>query len=376
MSITEDRRLEQADAITFALRGEWQAAIDANIVLLKAHPNDIETLNRLAKACFEINQPVAVYPSHYRPDAELAIDSESEPQHRNNVLVAREIYEYVLSISSSNVVARKMLVLIERTNAHNPKQRTFMDMRNFVIETGTSTITSIHVDAAGTLDLVPGEIVKLRVVGAESSMKAVTATAKAVKAKPKDPELQADGANVASAQPVTSKREDPELQADGANVASAPPVNPESETTADTTGIKIPDDATAIDVYDSNDLLIGRLDPSLALRIIRFMRQRNIYEAAVWRFSDHQQHIEIIVREVYAHPDNRNEVSFPGKLVEENERRMIVDDVEDDDAADDAEEEEITEETDSDTYAGDDDEEHERLESLDQSANDDSENED
>lgn len=310
MSITEDRRLEQADAITFALRGEWQAAIDANIVLLKAHPNDIETLNRLAKACFEINQPVAVYPSHYRPDAELAIDSESEPQHRNNVLVAREIYEYVLSISSSNVVARKMLVLIERTNAHNPKQRTFMDMRNFVIETGTSTITSIHVDAAGTLDLVPGEIVKLRVVG-----------------------------------------------------------NPDPES-------EIPTDATAIDVYDSNDLLIGRLDPSLALRIIRFMRQRNIYEAAVWRFSDHQQHIEIIVREVYAHPDNRNEVSFPGKLVEENERRMIVDDVEDDDAADDAEEEEITEETDSDTYAGDDDEEHERLESLDQSANDDSENED
>ena len=372
MSTTEDRRLEQTDAITFALRGEWQAAIDANIALLKAHPNDIEALNRLAKACFEINAPVTVRPSDYNPQA----DTEAESSSNDNIAVARTIYEYVLSLSSSNMVARNMLALIARTSGHSTKQRTFMDMRNFVIETGTTTITSIHVDVAGTLDLVPGEIVKLRVVGAESSMKTVTATAKAAKAKPKDPELQADGANIASAQPVTPKREDPELQADGANVASAQPVNPESKTTADTTGIRIPDDATAIDVYDSNDLLIGRLDPSLALRIIRFMRNQNIYEAAVWRFSDHQQHIEIIVREVYAHPDNRNEVSFPGKLVEENERRMIVDDVEDDDAADDVEEEEITEETDSDAYAGDDDEEHERLESLDQNANDDSENED
>lgn len=43
-------------AISFALHGEWEEAIKANLEILKLSPNDVDALNRLAKAYAEVGR--------------------------------------------------------------------------------------------------------------------------------------------------------------------------------------------------------------------------------------------------------------------------------------------------------------------------------
>ena len=294
MSKTDDmRRLrrEQSDAVAYASQGNWNEAIAANQAMLRAAPHDVETLNRLAKAYYESG---------------VSDDPEDEG---NGIAKARELYLQVLEISPSNAIAHRMLAMIEQTQNRHPKQRSFINMRQFVIETGKSTLTTIHIDTPGELALVPGEIVYMRIVG------------------------KADL---------------------------------ESESVDD-----IPEDANAIDVYDASDMFLGRIEPRLAARLIRLMRSRNRYQAAVWRFSDHHQHIEVIIQETYVHPDNRHEVSFPGKLVDENERRMIVDEVEDDETESESDDSDESDETEPESF--DAEEEHERLDTIESNSDSDEE---
>ena len=43
-------------AIDLALKCKWSEAIKVNLLILKKDKNDIDSLNRLARACFEIGE--------------------------------------------------------------------------------------------------------------------------------------------------------------------------------------------------------------------------------------------------------------------------------------------------------------------------------
>lgn len=235
------RRRKQGEAIAYANRGDWANAAEANTTMLYdglnsadladsedeqltigdlvAKSSDVETLNRLAKAEYELG----------------------------NIEFARQIYQRVLSINENNPIAKRMLSLLDHTETRASKPRKFADMRTFVVETGKSTITTMHIDQATPIALVPGEIVEMRIVGSHG-------------------DIEQEGIAV---------------------------------------------DAHAIDIFDASETLLGRLEPRLAQRIIDFMRQGNKYMAVVWRVSEHYHMIDLVIREAYRNPDSTGSVSFP-----------------------------------------------------------------
>lgn len=247
------RRRKQSEAIAYAQRGEWKDAVDANVDILLdedieltkdpeseveptigdivAKSTDIETLNRLAKSEYELG----------------------------NVEFARQIYQRVLAVNENNPIAKRMISLLDHTETRASKERKFADMRTFVVETGKSTITTMHIDQSVAIALVPGEIVEMRIVGSNG-------------------DVEHEG---------------------------------------------IPAEAHAIDIYDAGNTLLGRLDPRLAQRIIDFMRQGNKYIAVVWHLSEHYHMVELIIRESYRNPDLTGSVSFPGKLNDEEKAALI-----------------------------------------------------
>ena len=272
------RRYMQNEAITYARNGNWEAAIDSSRQLLSSDPNDIETLNRLAKAYFENGE----------------LDN------------AEQTYQRVLEISEHNPIARRMVSLIARTRSAPAKTREFVDMRMFAIETGKSTLTSLHIDTDAEISLVPGEKLTLRV--------------------------------------------------------NTPPKKSATDIELEPLANSQLDDAIALDVYDSNGVNLGRLEPRLAARLIRFMKLGNEYTAAVLSLNDKRDQIQIVIRESYRNPDNRHEVSFPGKLIDENDRRVGFDEIEDD--IDDVEStEDDHDDSEPDAFSGD-DEDHDRLDTL------------
>lgn len=62
-------------------------------------------------------------------------------------------------------------------------------------------------------------------------------------------------------------------------------------------------------VTDSNGEDIGRIEPRMASRLARLIQGGNKYEAAVTSVEDNE--LIIIIREVYSHPSQASEVSFP-----------------------------------------------------------------
>lgn len=279
------RRYMQNEAITYARNGNWEAAIDSSRQLLSSDPNDIETLNRLAKAYFENGE----------------IDN------------AEQTYQRVLEISEHNPIARRMVSLIARTRAAPAKTREFVDMRMFAIETGKSTLTSLHIDTDAEISLVPGEKLTLR----------------------------------PNTQPI---------HYDGQKKPAVGDIENESAPTS------FLDDAIALDVYDCNGVNLGRLEPRLAARLIRFMKLGNEYTAAVLSLNEKRDQIQIVIRESHRNPDNRHEVSFPGKLIDENDRRVGFDEIEDD--IDDVESvEDDHDDSEPDPFSND-DEDHDRLDTL------------
>lgn len=281
------RRYMQNEAITYARNGNWEAAIDSSRQLLSSDPNDIETLNRLAKAYFENGE----------------LDN------------AEQTYQRVLELSEHNPIARRMVGLISRTRSAPAKTREFVDMRMFAIETGKSTLTSLHIDTDAEISLVPGEKLTLR----------------------------------ANTQPIHYDGQKNPARATGDIENESAPAS-------------FLDDAIALDVYDCNGINLGRLEPRLAARLIRFMKLGNEYTAAVLSLNDKRDQIQIVIRESHRNPDNRHEVSFPGKLIDENDRRVGFDEIEDD--IDDIEStEDEHDDSEPDAFSGD-DEDHERLDTL------------
>ena len=293
------RRYMQNEAITYARNSNWEAAIDSSRQLLSSDPNDIETLNRLAKAYFENGE----------------IDN------------AEQTYQRVLEISEHNPIARRMVSLIARTRSAPAKTREFVDMRMFAIETGKSTLTSLHIDTDAEISLVPGEKLTLR------------ANTQSVKSTPQ-------------VQPVQ------QIHYDGQKKPDQTTVIVENESAANASL----DDAIALDIYDCNGVNLGRLEPRLAARLIRFMKLGNEYTAAVLSLNEKRDQIQIVIRESHRNPDNRHEVSFPGKLIDENDRRVGFDEIEDD--IDDVESvEDDHDDSEPDPFSSD-DEDHDRLDTL------------
>ena len=100
----------------------------------------------------------------------------------------------------------------------------------------------------------------------------------------------------------------------------------------------------------------------MAARLIRFMKLGNEYTAAVLSLNEKRDQIQIVIRESHRNPDNRHEVSFPGKLIDENDRRVGFDEIEDD--IDDVESvEDDHDDSEPDAFSSD-DEDHDRLDTL------------
>lgn len=58
------------------------------------------------------------------------------------------------------------------------------------------------------------------------------------------------------------------------------------------------------------DVQLGQVEPRVGTRLAKLMKGGNRYEAAITQLD--RDEVRIIIREVYAHPDNFGKVSFPG----------------------------------------------------------------
>jgi tetratricopeptide (TPR) repeat protein len=101
-------------SIDCALCCNWKEAIKINLEILKDDPEDIDALNRLAKAYFENNE------------ANKAIKTSKE----------------VLKISPSNNIANNSLERFKKTNP-NKKSQTKIDMSSFIEEPGKTKLTTL-----------------------------------------------------------------------------------------------------------------------------------------------------------------------------------------------------------------------------------------
>ncbi len=324
--LVRQRRRMQTVAVNYAIQGDWGNAIIANEDMLSLDEKDVETLNRLAKAYYE----------------------------SGDVEAAKRTYALVLEYNELNPIARRALSVIEKTESQPTKTRTYVEMRNFVIETGKSILTTIHIDQPEPLSLLPGEVVYMRLAGVKEDPEnrgenpAAKASAPLTKQGARSAKTSANvSADIETkgeqaADPVEDQNEPqalkkpakPKASKTTSAVAAVEPVVKAVVVTSTLTTLDsipsvhyaidaIPEDANAIDVYDSNDKLIGRLEPRVAQRIIRFMRAGNRYAAIVWRVSEHYHHVDLVVREVYHNPDHRGEVSFPGKLIDEDKAPLL-----------------------------------------------------
>ncbi|WP_054533012.1 tetratricopeptide repeat protein [Herpetosiphon geysericola] len=67
-----------------------------------------------------------------------------------------------------------------------------------------------------------------------------------------------------------------------------------------------------LNVYTSDGILIGRIEPKLAQRLAELIDGGNKYAAAIAHIENGQ--VRIVIRETFQHPSQRTKISFPGKL--------------------------------------------------------------
>jgi len=147
--------------------------------------------------------------------------------------------------------------------------------------------------------------------------------------------------------------------------------------------VELRHDEKIVRVFDSEDREIGQLEPLLAQRLIELLEGGNRYAAAIANLDGNQ--IKVLIREVFQSPDQRNKVSFPGKLggdiahfrtfIRDLPSRYELDNedlLEDEELTDD----DVTVEVEDDFFRGGTPEEEEvRLEELEQELGDDDEDE-
>lgn len=123
------------EAISQALSGHWETALEINRQILHHDPNDIDSLNRLARAHFELG----------------------------NISMAKISAKKALKIDPANSIAIKSLKKYKKTknNSKNPSRKHIND--SFLEEPGkTKLVTLIHPgDSKVTNSLYSGDVVKL-----------------------------------------------------------------------------------------------------------------------------------------------------------------------------------------------------------------------
>lgn len=80
-------------------------------------------------------------------------------------------------------------------------------------------------------------------------------------------------------------------------------------------------DGRSVQVYDTNDTIIGRIEPKLGQRLAELMTNGNQYVAAIAQVEARQ--IRLLIRETFQHPSQRDKISFPGKLGDMSYRSYI-----------------------------------------------------
>ncbi len=139
---TRIQREKAKQAISLALEGRWQEAVEINRAILEVFPNDVESYNRLGKALLELGR---------YPEAKKAFSK------------AKEIAPY-------NTIAKRNLQRLSRlpNKASAPKESAGkVSPRLFIAETGKTGIANL-VDAAPhevLAKVVAGDRVELRVEG-------------------------------------------------------------------------------------------------------------------------------------------------------------------------------------------------------------------
>lgn len=98
----EDKTLE-AEAVSAALDYKWELAIEINKKILKNNPENIETLNRLARAYFETG----------------------------NITKSRQTYKSVTDLDGFNVIAKKNLTRLNRLTTHQKAPTSDGEKQNF-----------------------------------------------------------------------------------------------------------------------------------------------------------------------------------------------------------------------------------------------------
>jgi tetratricopeptide (TPR) repeat protein len=84
-------------------------------------------------------------------------------------------------------------------------------------------------------------------------------------------------------------------------------------------------EGTLLYVNNGGGERIGRVEPRLANRLIKFMDGGNKYAAGIAELNDHE--IKLIIRETFQHPSQFGRVSFPAQQTGETIRPYIKDSV-------------------------------------------------
>ncbi len=113
------RRLRAEQAIQLAMQSRWEEAVAANRSILSVFPNDVDSYNRLGKACTELG----------RYDE------------------ARDAYSKALSVEPSNTIARKnlsRLAGLKSTGRTATAVATKVDPKLFIEEAGKTSVAVLH----------------------------------------------------------------------------------------------------------------------------------------------------------------------------------------------------------------------------------------
>ena len=122
-------------AIGFALSGNWDEAVKANLQIINQNPDDTDALNRLAKAYTELGK----------------------------ISQARETAKKVLQIDTVNPIALKLIEKLKLTKKGTTEASGSVSSESFLEEPGkTKLITLLNLgDSSIFTNLNPGEEVKL-----------------------------------------------------------------------------------------------------------------------------------------------------------------------------------------------------------------------
>lgn len=133
------RRLNSKQAITLAMQGRWQEAVNINQTILETFPDDVDAYNRLGRAYMEIGA----------------------------LAKAKKAYEHSLSLDAYNSIAKKNLQRLSHLGevALDSKEHVHKVEPQFIEEAGKSGVVSLQRLASPNVlvRLVAGDKVYLKV---------------------------------------------------------------------------------------------------------------------------------------------------------------------------------------------------------------------